>query len=167
MRIHRIPHTIYDIYGQQKRKKTRKSVRGQARVAQKAPRLYSGKNDGRAPPDPPLCTRPWFLRMKTTQLPWRPGETVLSLEAINLKNNGLCNAGVGLCVRMSRIIQPHLPVAVFGACAILLRLYTSTERLKRLYTSSESLLETCYLEEVIVLIIIYNFYVNSFPLKFT
>ncbi len=54
-----------------------------------------------------------------------------------------------------------------GVCAILLRLYTSAERLKRLYTSPGSLLEICYLKEVIVLIIIYNFNVNSFSLKFT
>ncbi len=32
-----------------------------------------------------------------------------------------------------------------GVCAILLRLYTSTERLKRLYTSPGSLLKICYL----------------------
>jgi hypothetical protein len=31
-----------------------------------------------------------------------------------------------------------------GVCALLLRLYTSTELLKRLYTSPESLLEICY-----------------------
>ncbi len=95
------------------KEKTRKSVSGQARAARKAPRLYGGKNDGRAPPDPPLCPRPRFPRLKTTQLPWRPGETVLSLKAISLKNNGLCHAGVGLWARMSRIIEPQLPVAVF------------------------------------------------------
>jgi hypothetical protein len=54
-----------------------------------------------------------------------------------------------------------------GVCAILLRLYTSTERLKRVYTSPGPLLEKDYFTLVMVLIIIYNFYVYSFYLKLT
>jgi hypothetical protein len=52
-----------------------------------------------------------------------------------------------------------------GVCAILLQLYTSTECLKRAYTSPRSFLRICYLRKIMVLIIIYNFYVNSFYLK--
>ncbi len=50
----------------------------------------------------------------------------------------------------------------FGVCAILLRLYTSTERLKRAYTSPRPFLGTCYFRQITVLIIIYIFYVYSF-----
>jgi hypothetical protein len=54
-----------------------------------------------------------------------------------------------------------------GVCAILLRLYTSTERLKRVYTSPGPLLEIDYFTLVMVSIIIYSFYVYSFYLKLT
>jgi hypothetical protein len=54
-----------------------------------------------------------------------------------------------------------------GVCAILLRLHTSTERLKRVYTSPGSLLKIDYFTYVMVLIIIYNFYFYSFYLKHT
>jgi hypothetical protein len=64
-------------------------------------------------------------------------------------------------------LKPEACLCMYGVCAILLRLYTSTERLKRLYTSPGSLLEIFYIISVIVLIIIYNFYFNSFYLKLT
>jgi hypothetical protein len=54
-----------------------------------------------------------------------------------------------------------------GVCAILLRLFTSTKRLKRVYRSLESLLEIDYFTQVMVLIIIFNFLVHSFYLKLT
>jgi hypothetical protein len=55
--------------------------------------------------------------------------------------------------------------AVKRGMRLLLRLYTSTERLKRVYTSPGPLLEIDYFTQVMVLIIIYNFY--SFYLKLT
>jgi hypothetical protein len=63
--------------------------------------------------------------------------------------------------------SPLLSSHSLGVCAILLRLYTSTERLKRVYRSPEPLLDIDYFTYVMVLIIIYNFYVYSFYLKLT
>jgi hypothetical protein len=56
---------------------------------------------------------------------------------------------------------------LLGVCAILLRLYTSTERLKRFYTSPGPLPEKDYFTKIMILIIIYNFYVYGFYLKLT
>jgi hypothetical protein len=72
----------------------------------------------------------------------------------------------GFICSMTTCFPPPLGGSV-EVCTILLRLYTSTEHLKRVYTSPGPFMEIFYFTSVMVLIIIYNFYVNSFYLKVT
>ncbi len=74
--------------------------------------------------------------------------------------------GKDICSFRVALLQSPGPL-LNGVVAILLRLCISMGRLKSVYTSPGPILDICYFRKIIFLIIIYNFYLNSFYLKGT